>query len=80
VPRLDFGIADNADDCEVVEAAEGVRNLTFAREECFALVTPRLEVIGIGTVLDKSQRPRLAWKGGDGRRLQLSTCRAGIRR
>lgn len=52
--NLEFRVADNADNREVIEASELLRKLTFAREEVFTLVAPRLEIFGVGRVFDKA--------------------------
>ena len=54
VLRLELGIANDANNREVIEGQEFFRVFAFATEQRFALVTPCLQVIGVGAVLDKT--------------------------
>jgi hypothetical protein len=52
--RLELGVANDANNREVIESQEFFCVFAFATEERFALIAPCLQVIGVRAVLDKA--------------------------
>lgn len=55
VPFSDLGIADDANDGNPRELAKGLRHFAFLEKEFLTIVTPCLQVVGVGAVLDESR-------------------------
>ncbi len=54
VPPFDLCVTNHADKRHLIEFPESIRHLAFFEEELFTVVAPRLQIIRLRAVLDKS--------------------------